>query len=57
LDPVTSLWYREYQYRQAFPGITHPQYLDEVTVEERTWMLHIDGIVKKIEADKAEPDG
>jgi len=37
----------EYKYRSLFPGVTHTQYLDDVTVEERNWMLQIHGMLKR----------
>ena len=37
-------------YRQAFPGITHTQYLDDTTYEERQWMTHIHHVAETIRA-------
>jgi hypothetical protein len=35
-----------------FPGVSHKEYLDDITIEEREWMLRIHQVVKMVEAEK-----
>jgi hypothetical protein len=37
-----------------FPGITHEQYLDEVTMDEVQWMVRIHQLVKADEDRRTE---
>jgi hypothetical protein len=47
---MEAQWNAEYRYRKLFNG-THQQYLDE-PLEVITWMLRIEEIYNRIEAEK-----
>lgn len=54
MPEIARIWNAEYVYRHAFPGITHTQYLDDTTPEERQWMTHIHVISERIRAENEE---
>lgn len=48
---MEAQWWREYEYRRAFGGLTHEQYLDEPN-EAVQWLTRIHQTVEQARADK-----
>lgn len=46
---MEAQWLREYEYRRAFQGLTHEQYLDE-PMEAIRWLTHIHAAAEKEKA-------
>lgn len=51
LRPIEAQWWREYEYRRAFPGLTHDQYLDE-PLEAIQWLTRIHDEVETFKAEQ-----